>query len=1157
MNRTAGDRLSALIAAVRRRWFATVALRAIGLGAGVAALPGMAAGLAYWLFAPADGALLLLAGSAVVLAAVGVVLVIKRIEPRPDDRRVARFIEERAERSGAAPLDDAVVSAVEARTSSPNDAEAAFAALVIAGALKRLEAITPATLIPPADLRHAGAVAAGGLVLAALTLVATGPALSHAIQTGRLRFFPHAVTVDVLPGHTRVVAGEPLQIRAKVRAGGGELERLTPQLVVSADGQSRTVEMTPGDDGFTYVFESVDRSFDYKVIAGRAASADYKVSALFPPRVTRIEIDYRYPAFSGLKPRVEEDGGDIYAPAGTRIGLRIHVDKPIASAELTLSGSKAPLARTDASTLHAELVLKKDDSYRIGLLDEDGLRSAGDSEYFIRLMDDRPPDVRIVRPSADQGITPLEEVSIEARAEDDYGIAALDLVYSVGGGKERAVPLVRTAASETQASGSYLLAAEDLKVRPGDVITYYARARDVGRGKPSSESRSDLFFLEVRPFNEEFVAAQSQAGGGGGDPQIESLIDAQKEIISATWNIERRAAAGRSAEDLKAVATAQAELKARVERLVAGSRRRGRELMPQQRAQRPPQASTSADSMGAALEAMIKAVEQLASGRTRDAITHEMAALNGLVQAQAEVRRRQVAQQQASGSGGGWGNRQSQDLSALFDKELQRQQRTNYEQRSQIEERPEQQRADNSALDKIRELARRQEELSRQQREAGRLAEEERRRQLERLTREQQELQRQAEQLSREMSGQQSGQQQTGQQQSGQQQSGQQQSGQQQSRQQQSGQQQSGQQQSGQQQSGQQASGQPRGSSAGNPAMREAVEQMRQASSDLKREDGESAARRGERAAQQLRDLEDRLRGNNADARQRAAADLQSEAQQIAQEQRRIAAEAERLERAGDANTADARRRLAADKERLSERVDALQREAERLGTQASGAKGAEGARAREAAGKLEQERVGERMREGAEQMRAGTQGASGHVEQQMARTLESVIETLGGASSAQAEAAARQLDASRETRERLDALEARLREAEAKGGGEAEKLRQAYDQELRRTREELGRQGGASGREQQRGGSGATPEQYEYSRSAPGTEAFKQDRSDWTSLRKEIDRALEARDADASRKLARSLGEDRLSAGGSERVPEKYRKLVARYYETLGKPRK
>jgi hypothetical protein len=1153
MNRTpAGDRLRGLIAAVRLRWFAAVALRAIGRGGLVTALPGLAAALVYWLFAPRDGALLLLAGAALLLAAGGLLIVVRRIEPRPNDHRVARFIEERAQRAGAPPLDDAVVSAVQAQSATATDDRAAFAGLVVAGALKRLEGITPGVLVPPADVRRAGVIAATGVAFAIATLVITGPALSHVAQTARLRFFPEAVTLDVLPGDARVVAGQPLRIRARIQAGGADLARLSPQLIVTAGEETRTVEMTAAGGAFEFGFESIDRSFQYKVVAGRAASREYAVSAIFPPRVKRIDIDYRYPSFSGLAPRTEEDGGDIYAPAGTRVRLRVHADKPIASAELSLSAGKTALERA-GQTLEADLVLSRDDSYRIRLVDEDGLASDGDSEYFIRLMDDRPPDVRIIRPSSDQGITPLEEVAIEARAEDDYGVASLELVFAVGGARERIVPFVRAPGGDTQATGAYLLAAEELGVRPGDVITYYAKARDVGRGKRPTESRSDLFFLEVRPFNEEFVAAQSQAGAGGGDPQVESLIEAQKEIISATWNIERRAAAGRSAEDMKAVAQAQAELRTRVERLVAGSRgRRGREPMPQQVEQRPPPSPGPAagDPMAAALAAMAKAVEQLASGRTRDAIPHEMAALNGLVQAQAEVRRRQVAQQQAGSSGGGWGNRNSQDLSALFDKELQRQQRTNYEQRSQVEERPDQQKSDDAALDKIRELARRQEELSRQQREAARLAEDERRRQLERLTREQQELQRQAEQLSREMSGQQqSSQQQTGQQQSGQQQASQQQTGQQQA----SGQQSSGQQQSGQQQGREPQGGKP---TAGNAAMRDAVEQMRQAASDLKREDAEGAARRGDRAAQQLRELEDRMRGTSADARQRAAADLQSEAQQILQEQRRIAAEAERLEKGGEGSTDDARRRLATDKDRLSERVDALQREARRLGSQAS-AKGSEGTRARDAADQLEQGKVGDRMRESAQQMRDGRNPPSGQAEQQLARTMEGVVDKLGGGASAETRQMAEQLAQSRQTRERLDALEARMREAEGKGDGQLDKLRQEYDQELRRTRDSLGRQQGAGSQTPERGGGGGTPEQHEYSRSAPGTEAFKQDRSGWESLRKEIDRALEARDAAASRKLAKSLGDDRLSAGGSERVPEEYRRLVARYYESLGKPRK
>jgi len=106
----------------------------------------------------------------------------------------------------------------------------------------------------------------------------------------------------------------------------------------------------------------------------------------------------------------------------------------------------------------------------------------------------------------------------------------------------------------------------------------------------------------------------------------------------------------------------------------------------------------------------------------------------------------------------------------------------------------------------------------------------------------------------------------------------------------------------------------------------------------------------------------------------------------------------------------------------------------------------------------------------------------------------------------------------------------------------------------MARARDTLGRD---ASQDQRDGSRGSTPEQQEFSRSAPGTEAFKQDRSKWETLRRDLDRALEDHDAAVSRRLAKTLGEDRLNAGGSERVPEQYRLLIAKYYESLAKGKK
>ena len=179
---------------------------------------------------------------------------------------------------------------------------------------------------------------------------------------------------------------------------------------------------------------------------------------------------------------------------------------------------------------------------------------------------------------------------------------------------------------------------------------------------------------------------------GSGDPQLETLIAAQKEIINATWNIERRSSGGpvggrrqggrrrrrpscataRRADDARAGAAVGLPGAAADRRLRPGPRRG-----------RP---ARDAGGVGGDVDGPRGAAARTARRRRRRSRTRWRRSRGCC-----RRRRRSGAgrcAQQASGASGNGGGRQGQDLSALFDKELQRQQRTNYETRSQIEERP-------------------------------------------------------------------------------------------------------------------------------------------------------------------------------------------------------------------------------------------------------------------------------------------------------------------------------------------------------------------------------------------------------------------------------------------------------------------------------------
>ena len=606
------------------------------------------------------------------------------------------------------------------------------------------------------------------LVALAFATAAAWPALRDGASTARVLLVPGALELTVTPGHARVPLGRPFTVTAYASVLPRTPGRARPMLTIETATASGTGEMADGDEAFSYVTAPVTESFSYRVSMGPAVSETYRVEALPYPGIDGIDLSYRYPSWSGLAPRDEQDGGDIYGPEGTEVRMRVRVDKPSRQAALVMGdGARVVLEPGDEGrglVFETALTLARDGSYRVAVVDHDGLENPDSTEYFIRLVDDAPPEVRIVRPAGDQRVTPLAEVAVEARADDDHGIRDLEIVYAVRGGEERVVPVGPS--TGRSATGRHLIYLEDLDVSPGDFVSYYARARDIARGRASTEARSDIFFLEVKPFEEEFAAAQSmaQAGAGAASRRLQSLAAAQKEIIVATWKLERRAGAGQSAADLRAVADAQRELRQRTAQAAA-------ELGPQQTPRRrrwrgevpvEPQPSQDDEDAAALLaqagEAMDAASRELDARSAARALTHENVALNALLRLEAQVRRREIvqAQNQAGGGGGGGGN---QDLSALFDRELQRQQRTNYETRSPAqgnEERNADQESE--ALRRVREMAARQEAMRREQEALARanVTAEERHRRLERLRREQEELQRQAAQLAEELRQQQS-----------------------------------------------------------------------------------------------------------------------------------------------------------------------------------------------------------------------------------------------------------------------------------------------------------------------------------------------------------------------------------------------------------------
>jgi hypothetical protein len=89
-------------------------------------------------------------------------------------------------------------------------------------------------------------------------------------------------------------------------------------------------------------------------------------------------------------------------------------------------------------------------------------------------------------------------------------------------------------------------------VKPDELVSWFVWADDLGPDGQSRRTMGDLYFGEVRPFDEIFREGQGMDAAGaagqgqGGEDRTGKLTELQKQIVNATWKLQRDNAASKS-----------------------------------------------------------------------------------------------------------------------------------------------------------------------------------------------------------------------------------------------------------------------------------------------------------------------------------------------------------------------------------------------------------------------------------------------------------------------------------------------------------------------------------------------------------------------------------------------------------------------------------
>ena len=273
-----------------------------------------------------------------------------------------------------------------------------------------------------------------------------------------LREYPRLARtlIEVRPPQLEVVKGEDAAVEILF---SGEVPRTAEILrrdSGAADWQATEIAPSAGAaaDTVRYSFTGVVRTFSFSVRGGDGFAGPYDVEVVDPPEVRQLTVRYRYPPHCGWPERIESGNGDVSAPAGTEVRIRIDASKPLAEAALVIDDTlrlpgevedrvarltfSLPVSPRDgvaaASTPNRRL-------YHIDMRDRKGVANRDPIRYAIEVLPDQEPRVAVVEPGEDIDLPESKVVGLGIEGSDDFGIASLELLFRKNGGSERSMPL--------------------------------------------------------------------------------------------------------------------------------------------------------------------------------------------------------------------------------------------------------------------------------------------------------------------------------------------------------------------------------------------------------------------------------------------------------------------------------------------------------------------------------------------------------------------------------------------------------------------------------------------------------------------------------------------------------------------------------------------
>ena len=352
-----------------------------------------------------------------------------------------------------------------------------------------------------------------------------------------------AMEVAVTPGDVEIEKNSRLVIEATF---SGRAPASAMVVYKTADKESK-FPMNVGLDEtvFSALIPKVVSEGDYHITFENAQSDDFKIDVFEYPRLVQADATINSPDYLEEEPREVTDTRKITVMEGSRIDWKLTLNKPVLMGELYGEDEVSiPLERSkdDPSVLVASHVPEKTQRYRVHLIDNDDRANQRPPWITVNVNENTPPKLKLTFPGRDFDVSAVQELPFEAEVWDDVSVEKSGITYQMND-REDSITLSK----ERLAGGKKhpiltLVSIEDLEAKPRDLISYHFWAEDIDKEGNVRRTTSDLFFAEVRYFEEILREGQPQSGQGEGEGEggeSQALLKIQKDVINASWKLRR------------------------------------------------------------------------------------------------------------------------------------------------------------------------------------------------------------------------------------------------------------------------------------------------------------------------------------------------------------------------------------------------------------------------------------------------------------------------------------------------------------------------------------------------------------------------------------------------------------------------------------------